>query len=769
MSSPVHSSPHSSASRTNRRQSSPASALDQSDPTDHHQSALGQGQDQNQDQNQGQDQDLGPSQLHLAAQSGDTQSISAILDSQPSNPSQPDRQNITPLHWAAINGHLAACSLLIDRGAVVDAFGGDLVATPLMWAARNGRVYVVHLLISNGADPSLVDSQGFNSLHLATHSSSALTLAYLLSTSSDLVPVDSTDRDGHTSLHWAAYQADSLSIDLLISHRASTRLKDQMGMSPLHWAVVKGNAHCIKLILLAGSDTNDRTAENKTPEQISVELKSNSAWIKALGQAGLNPDGSLRRRPLGVDGSFRNRAGIFLATGLALGLAFETFNQLSPLPAVILVGAQAYALHHTVTILILDARARGGGSPSEIITSSPYFASIIVGSIFWVLYTWITRLLPNTPGHASLNFLFAFSSFICAYHLLKSITLDPGFVPVARSQDDLKRTVETLVESGRFDGMNFCITCQIRRPLRSKHCRSCNRCVAKFDHHCPWVWNCVGAGNHRHFLVFVISLILGISSFDFLAYAYFSGSPEVPTNGLKPASSVCSISETLCRVTSYDTFALAVAAWSTLQLIWTSILICSQLWLISKQMTTFELSNVNRFGYMGGRAGISLASQSSHRHTAQSSLQSHHHHNHLGKIKGSMKFCLKLLGLDRFKSSTGIIKPDGEKVKSVKNPFDLGIRKNCLDFWSNGNELGINYTEIYEVPEGGFKRAIERDELRKRDNHYNQINWRSKLHNRISKFSAVNSNSNNSKGVYNGGSSSHSDVNGYERVALGMV
>jgi len=56
------------------------------------------------------------------------------------------------------------------------------------------------------------------------------------------------------------------------------------------------------------------------------------------------------------------------------------------------------------------------------------------------------------------------------------------------------------------ESTQLCADCLTIRTTRSRHCSVCNRCVERFDHHCPWINNCVGVKNHRQFLLFVISM-----------------------------------------------------------------------------------------------------------------------------------------------------------------------------------------------------------------------------------------------------------------------
>ena len=63
---------------------------------------------------------------------------------------------------------------------------------------------------------------------------------------------------------------------------------------------------------------------------------------------------------------------------------------------------------------------------------------------------------------------------------------------------------EWQVKTGQNPLENLCHTCRLVRPLRAKHCRICNRCVKHFDHHCPYINNCVGLYNRYTVCLFTV-------------------------------------------------------------------------------------------------------------------------------------------------------------------------------------------------------------------------------------------------------------------------
>jgi uncharacterized membrane protein len=145
-------------------------------------------------------------------------------------------------------------------------------------------------------------------------------------------------------------------------------------------------------------------------------------------------------------------------------------------------------------------------------------AGTIMCLLVWVLigYSTLTvTLLAQTGGISSASSaLYTILAALALASHVKTTLSDPGSVPFS--------AVPTETQRYAHDKLTMCSQCQTFKPPGSHHCRICNRCISRMDHHCPWMNNCVGVGNFKFFLLFLIyTWTISVLCLLLMGYNYF--------------------------------------------------------------------------------------------------------------------------------------------------------------------------------------------------------------------------------------------------------
>ncbi|KAI9006650.1 ankyrin repeat-containing domain protein [Phycomyces nitens] len=584
----------------------------------------------------------------------------------------------TPLHYAAANNHEQCVRYLIEHGAIVDSVNGPLQATPLHWASRAGCLATVHLLIQYGADPGLVDSHGFNALHLAVQSPQSMLVLYILSLGR--LDVDSKDRMGqYTALMWAANEGNVLNIKLLLQFGANVNAVDQRRATPLHWAVTKGNRICIRKLLEYGADPLAKDQSGKSSLDFVHDNRLERTWDQAVLEATVL--GSLDSphtvspnlaHKTHLSKKFTNRV-IYLLPYIVLPIVLKTLASLPWFTGLPLAMIEFIMMHLIVEKILVVVPNSG-----EVL-KTPYASSIFQASAWWLFLTWAWVLISSTPSLVILHEIFLVSfalAMVCFYQCSRS---NPGFINNSHSLETIQQTAIQLAESHQLDIRHFCTTCMIKKPLRSKHCKVCNRCVARFDHHCPWIFNCIGLENHRVFMIFMLNMVISIIAFVLISVQYLvENTPplDTPSEELK-----CLLGPTICSYFAYDTWTLVITCWAAFHLLWCTCLFLMHLYQIAMGVTTNEAVNSHRYGYMEYKT-----SNTQRELDATSSIAATMTSN--SPSERSALLCFPLC-------SSHTHHKYRQPLNRRGNPFDYGCRTNCIGFWSNNR--AVNWYEAYDI------------------------------------------------------------------------
>ena len=207
----------------------------------------------------------GISALDEAIQSGDAGSI-LLLHEAGAGPDLSDPASLPFMIDAAATGNRELLELFLSKGHDVDWRDRD-GRTALMAAAENGQNTTLRQLIAAGANPQLTDRNGRSPLMLAAAGGHLGVLGILHKTDAD---INRQDREGHSALTLAAANGHALSVAwLLLSSSVDVHhTLPASGRNALHLAAA-GHADVVAMLMLADIDVHAEDADGHTALQLA--------------------------------------------------------------------------------------------------------------------------------------------------------------------------------------------------------------------------------------------------------------------------------------------------------------------------------------------------------------------------------------------------------------------------------------------------------------------------------------------------------------------
>ncbi|XP_070662813.1 probable protein S-acyltransferase 23 isoform X2 [Malus domestica] len=416
----------------------------------------------------------------------------------------------------------------------------------LHWAALNNFPDIAHYIIQHGGDVSATDNVQQTALHWAAVQGAILAADVLLQNGAR---VEAADVHDYRAVHVAAQYGQTSFLNHIVAiYHADFDAPDNEGRSPLHWAAYKGFADTVRLLLFRDACQGRQDKEGCTPLHWAA-LRGNMEACTVLVYAGSKKELMVKDNtgftPVQIaSDKGHQRVALFLANQQRAHR--KCWRDKFCIGKMADIGYAPVLLCIIVfqTVLFMNS-----------VLAAPNLTKVTAAVGLW--------------GWAAISL--AVGSLIMFY---RCSSKDPGYIKRA---GDFSNPINT----------------EIIRPVRSKHCPTCNRCVEQFDHHCPWISNCVGKRNKRDFFIFIcLGTLTSLLSTAVAVQRIWSALPGLQTE------------ETWIRrvVVQYPSI-VAFLFVDIIILIAATTLTKAQATQIARNITTNELANANRYGYLRGPDG----------------------------------------------------------------------------------------------------------------------------------------------------------------------
>ncbi|XP_037491082.1 probable protein S-acyltransferase 23 isoform X1 [Jatropha curcas] len=440
----------------------------------------------------------------------------------------------------------------------------------LQWAALNNFPDIAQYIIEHGGDVNATDNMQQTALHWAAVRGSISVADVLVQNGAR---VEAADLNGYRAVHVAAQYGQTAFLNLIVAkYHADFDAPDNDGRSPLHWAAYKGYADTVRLLLFRDARQGRQDKEGCTPLHWAA-LRGNVEASSVLVQAGTK-----------LELTVKDKAG------------------LTPVEIASDKG------HRHVALFLSNAQQKQNKRWFDKIglgkIGDTGYAPILFSIVIALMFLFINSVLsaPNLPKVTAVVGLWGFTALslaVVSLIMFYRCSRDPGFI---KRLEDLGKDADIedpllnidLNYSSIWMGnwSQLCPTCKIIRPVRSKHCSTCKRCVEQFDHHCPWISNCVGKRNKRDFFIF---LCLGTLT-SFLSAA-------IAVQRIRTAMQLLHTERWMHYVVVQHLGVVAFLVLDMIIFVAATTLTTAQASQIARNITTNELANAIRYGYLRGPDG----------------------------------------------------------------------------------------------------------------------------------------------------------------------